>query len=286
MIYIFLSVFFNAILFIILKLFSRFNINTLQALVVNYITAFTVGLFFTDETFEYALLIQKKWYLGSVLLSFLFITVFYATALTSQRNGLSVASVASKMSVIIPICFGVLLYNEKLGIFKLLGIVLALSAVYLTSKKEEGAWSDLKNVYFPIVVFFGAGSIDTGLKILQADFLPENEIALFSSHTFFMAFAIGVIVIGINVIKNKTKIYGKNCIAGVILGIPNYFSLYFLIKMLDSEVFESSTIFTIHNVAIVTLTTLVGIVFFNEKISLRNGIGIMAALIAILLVTN
>jgi drug/metabolite transporter (DMT)-like permease len=82
------------------------------------------------------------------------------------------------------------------------------------------------------------------------------------------------------------KITGKSILGGIVLGIPNYFSLYYLIKMLDSQVFESSTIFTIHNVAIVIVSTLIGILFFKEKISLRNGIGITLALIAIYLVTN
>lgn len=286
MTYIILSVLFNAVLFVILKLYSRFEINTLQALVVNYFTAFIIGLFFTEVDFDYNHIIEKEWYKGSFMLGFLFIGVFYATAITSQRNGLSVASVASKMSVIIPISFGVLLFNEKLGIAKIIGIIMALVAVYFTSKKEKGAVSDSKNLLFPLLVFFGAGAIDTSLKILQNDYLPENEISLFSSHTFLMAFLVGVVVIIINVIKNKMKIKGKNILAGFILGVPNYFSLYYLIKMLDSEVFESSTIFTIHNVAIVMVSTLVGILFFNEKISMRNAIGIAMALLAIFLVTS
>ncbi|HRE77300.1 MAG TPA: GRP family sugar transporter [Flavobacterium sp.] len=286
MIYIVLSVLFNAVLFVILKLFSRFNINTLQALVVNYFTAFVMGLFFCEVAFDYSKIIEKQWYPGSFMLGFLFIGVFYATAITSQRNGLSVASVASKMSVIIPISFGVLLFNEKLGIAKIIGIIMALIAVYFTSKKEKGTASDSKNLLFPLLVFVGAGAIDTSLKVLQNDYLPENEISLFSSHTFLMAFSVGIIIIGINIIKTKTKINGKNILAGIILGIPNYFSLYYLIKMLDSEVFESSTIFTIHNVAIVMVSTLVGILFFNEKISMRNAIGIAMALLAIFLVTS
>jgi drug/metabolite transporter (DMT)-like permease len=285
-IYIVLSVLFNAVLFVILKLFSRFNINKLQALVVNYFAAFAMGLLLTETAFDYNQITQKTWYIGSFLLGFLFIGVFYATALTSQRNGLSVASVASKMSVIIPICFGVILFNENLGIAKIIGILMALVAVYFTSKKEEGAIADSKNLLYPILVFFGAGAIDTSLKILQNDYLPENEISLFSSHTFLMAFMVGIVLIGINIVKNKTKIKGKNIAAGIILGIPNYFSLYYLIKMLDSEVFESSTIFTIHNVAIVMVSTLVGILFFKEKISIRNAIGIAMALLAIFLVTS
>lgn len=286
MIYIVLSVLFNAVLFVILKLFSRFNINTLQALVVNYFTAFAMGLVLSDQSFNLSEIVHKSWYPGSFMLGFLFISVFYVTAVTSQRNGLSVASVASKMSVIIPISFGVWLFGETLGIAKILGIILALIAVYFTAKKEEGAVADSKNLIFPILVFFGAGAIDTSLKVLQNDYLPTEEISLFSSHTFLMAFTIGVFLIGIAIIKNKMKITGKSILGGIVLGIPNYFSLYYLIKMLDSEVFESSTIFTIHNVAIVMVSTLVGIVFFKEKISFRNGIGIALALTAIFLVTS
>ena len=286
MIYILLSVLFNAVLFIILKLFSRFNINTLQALVVNYFTAFAMGLLFSKEEFEYAEIVKKTWFTGSFLLGFLFIGVFYVTALTSQRNGISVASVASKMSVIIPVCFGVLLYNESMGFAKIIGVLLALIAVYFSSKKEEGSIADYKNILLPVLVFFGAGAIDTSLKIMQNNYLPSEEIAMFSSHTFLMAFSVGIVLIGFNILKNKMKITGKSILGGIVLGIPNYFSLYYLIKMLDSRVFESSTIFTIHNVAIVVVSTLVAILFFKEKITMRNGIGIALAIVAIFLVTN
>lgn len=286
MIYILLSVLFNALLFVILKLFSRFNVNTLQALVVNYFTAFAMGLLFSIEDFEYAEIVDKNWYTGSFLLGFLFIAVFYVTALTSQRNGISVASVASKMSVIIPVCFGVILYNESMGFIKIIGVILAVIAVYFSSKKEEGSIADYKNLLLPVLVFFGAGAIDTSLKIMQNNYLPSEEIAMFSSHTFLMAFSIGMVLIGFNIMKNKMRITGKNILGGVVLGIPNYFSLYYLIKMLDSRVYESSTIFTIHNVAIVIVSTLVAVLFFKEKITLRNGMGIALALIAIFLVTN
>lgn len=286
MIYILVSVLFNTILFILFKLFKKFTINTLQALIVNYLTAFAMGLFFSDASFNLSEIIKKQWYTGSILLSFLFIGVFYAMAVTAQKSGLSVASVAAKMSVIIPISFGVFLFNEKLGIAKIIGILMALLAVYLTSKKEKGTVTEVKNLLYPMLVFLGTGVIDTSLKILQNDYLPENEIPLFSSNTFLMAFCIGMLLIGIQIRKNNVKVKGKNILAGIILGVPNYFSLYYLIKMLESEVFESSTIFTIHNVAIVMVSTVVGILFFKEKISMRNAIGIVMALAAIFLVTS
>lgn len=285
MIYLLLSILFNAVLFIIIKLFAKFNIDALQALVVNYFVAFGVGLFFLDTSFSPQIIISQEWFKGSILLGFIFISTFYVTTITSQRNGLSVASVASKMSVIIPIILGVFLYNETLGSVKILGIIIALIAVYFTSKKETGEIQQASNLVFPILVFIGAGTIDSSLKYLQTFHVPSNQIGLFSSVTFFCAFSVGILILVFLSLKGKIKFAGRNILGGIALGLPNFFSLYYLVKMLEAKAFESATLFTIHNIAIVLVSTFVGILFFKERISMRNALGIGLALFALFLVT-
>jgi drug/metabolite transporter (DMT)-like permease len=284
-IYLLLSILFNAVLFIIIKLFAKFNIDALQALVVNYFVAFGVGLFFLDTSFSPNIIISQEWFKGSILLGFIFISTFYVTTITSQRNGLSVASVASKMSVIIPIILGVFLYDETLGSVKILGIIIALIAVYFTSKKETGEIQQASNLVFPILVFIGAGTIDSSLKYLQTFLLPSNQIGLFSSVTFFCAFSVGILILVFLSLKGKIKFAGRNILGGIALGLPNFFSLYYLVKMLEAKAFESATLFTIHNIAIVLVSTFVGILFFKERISMRNALGIGLALFALFLVT-
>ena len=285
MIYLLLSILFNAVLFIIIKLFAKFNIDALQALVVNYFVAFGVGLFFLDTSFSPQIIISQEWFKGSVLLGFIFISTFYVTTITSQRNGLSVASVASKMSVIIPIILGVFLYDETLGSVKILGIIIALIAVYFTSNKETGEIQQASNLVFPILVFIGAGTIDSSLKYLQTFHVPSNQIGLFSSVTFFCAFSVGILILVFLSLKGKIKFAGRNILGGIALGLPNFFSLYYLVKMLETKAFESATLFTIHNIAIVLVSTFVGILFFKERISMRNALGIGLALFALFLVT-
>ena len=285
MIYLLLSILFNAVLFIIIKLFAKFNIDALQALVVNYFVAFGVGLFFLDTSFSPNIIISQEWFKGSILLGFIFISTFYVTTITSQRNGLSVASVASKMSVIIPIILGVFLYDETLGNVKILGIIIALIAVYFTSKKETGEIQQASNLVFPILVFIGAGTIDSSLKYLQTFHVPFNQIGLFSSVTFFCAFSVGILILVFLSLKGKIKFAGRNILGGIALGLPNFFSLYYLVKMLEAKAFESATLFTIHNIAIVLVSTFVGILFFKERISMRNALGIGLALFALFLVT-
>ena len=68
------------------------------------------------------------------------------------------------------------------------------------------------------------------------------------------------------------------------MGIPNYYSIVFLIKALQIKGIESSTLFTINNVGIVVASTIVGLIIFKESFSLKNKIGIALAIIGIVLV--
>lgn len=112
-------------------------------------------------------------------------------ALTAQKNGLSVASVASKMSVIIPIVFGVYVCNESLGFQKIIGILMALVAVYLTSVKAKAENVITQTLYLPILLFSGSGIIDTSINY----FTPDDKIPLFSGLIFGFAFIIGTVIL-------------------------------------------------------------------------------------------
>ncbi len=280
-----LSICASSLLFVIFKLFEKHNINTLQAIVINYFAACLFGLYNYNAPIVVKDVINSNWFIGAIVLGFLFISIFNVMALTAQRNGISVASVSSKMSVIIPIIFGLYAYNESLGIQKLLGIIVALVAVYLASVKSKSEILNIKSLWLPTLLFFGSGIIDTSIKYIETTYLPENGIPIFSASIFFIAGLIGVSIL---IIKGPKKYFNfnfKTILGGIVLGIANYYSIYTLLKALNAEHFESSTIFTVNNVAIVMLSTLIGLLFFKEKLLVKNWIGIALAIIAIVLVT-
>lgn len=281
MIYLLLSILSSTGIFILFKLFKKYNINTLQAIVVNYVSACVCGLFFYDGNISPSDILNSDWFIAAFGLGFLFITMFNVMALTAQKNGLSVASVASKMSVIIPVIFGLFVYNESIGIQKTIGILLALVAVYLTSIKKKERTVLTQTIYLPILLFFGSGIIDTSINY----FAPDDKIPLFSAVIFGFAFLIGSCVLAYKSITQKSKFELKSIPLGLTLGIVNYASIYFLLKSLRVDGFESSTLFTVNNVAIVALSTLVGLFIFREKILIKNWVGIIIALIAITLVS-
>lgn len=263
------------------KLFDKHRVNTLQAIVVNYIIASSCGILFYDQEVNLSDTVGETWFSAAVGLGILFISIFNVMALTAQKNGLSVASVASKMSVIIPILFGIIIYKESIAFQKLSGIILALVAVYLTSIKAKTDTTLSKSVYLPLILFLGSGVIDTSVN----HFAPEGNMSLFLSIIFACAGIIGFLIVCYNRATNKIKLNSKSIPFGIALGIVNYGSMYFLLKALRVNGYETSSVFTINNVAIVTVSCILGLLLFKEVISKKNWIGITLAIISIVLVT-
>jgi drug/metabolite transporter (DMT)-like permease len=285
LIYLLLSILASTTIFVVFKLFERYQINTLQAIVANYITACICGLLSHHPTVEITKITPYKWVYGAIALGFLFIAVFNLMALTAQRNGLSVASVASKMSVVIPVVFGLYAYNESISFQKVFGIILALIAVYLAAIKTRTSINFKQGLLLPFLLFLGSGIIDTSIKYLETTYVAKNDIPIFSATIFGCAAIIGIVILVYKAFSNTFKFELKNGIGGIILGIINYYSIFYLLKALQFDGLESSTLFTVNNVAIVMASTLVGLFLFKESISKKNWLGISLAVISIVLVT-
>tara|TARA_R110002050_G_scaffold291053_1_gene445121 strand:+ start:61 stop:924 length:864 start_codon:yes stop_codon:yes gene_type:complete len=284
LIYLFFSILIATGLFVVFKYFGIYKVDTLKAIFINYIVAFSLGFAFAEREFYFAEIPSQPWFFGALFLGALFVAIFFVMAMTAQRNGVSAASVAGKMSVVIPVFFGVFLYNESVTFLKIIGIIIALIAVYLASVKENKVVSNKAGLLFPILLFLGSGTIDTTLKYVEVMFVPKSDVSIFSGSLFGIAAIFSLFVLLIQSIKKREAFGFKNVIAGIALGIPNYFSIVFLIKALQTEGFESSTLFTINNVGVVILSTLVGILIFKEQFSIKNKIGVALAILGIVIV--
>ena len=284
MIFLLLSILFSTGLFVIFKYFGIYKIDVLKAIFVNYIVAFSMGFFFAERQIPISEIYLQPWFSGALFLGALFVSIFFVMAMTAQKNGVSVTSIAGKMSVVVPVFFGIILYNESVTFLKIVGIIMALIAVYLSSVKEEKSEKN-GTLLLPILLFIGSGTIDTLLKYIQENYVADEDVSIFSGSLFGIAGAFAFFILVIKTIKKRASFGYKNIIAGIILGVPNYYSIIFLIKALQNKNFESSTLFTINNVAIVVVSTLVGLFFFKEKFSVKNKVGVAMAILGIVLVT-
>lgn len=279
-----MSVLFSSILFVIFKLYSVYRIQTLYAIITNYFTAALVSTLFYTNGVTSRGITAKPWFWGTLALGILFILVFNVIAKTAQQLGVSVASVATKMSFVIPVVFGVLIYNEELAPVKIVGIFLAMAAVYFSSIKKQKMAIDKMAFILPVLAFLGSGLIDVGIGYFQEQHMEVSDFPLFSTIVFLAAGSTGIVFILLRSIGTPLRSNFRNLLAGIVLGIPNYFTVHFLLRALKSETLNSATVFTVNNVAVVLLSTLLGIALFKERLSPKNWSGIVLSVVSILLV--
>ena len=273
---------------VLFKYFGKYGVNNLQAIIVNYFTAGTLSLIVTynnDIKISLPDIIYSTYIIPSLIIGFLFIVTFNLLAFGTQKIGIAISTVANKMSMIIPVIIGISLFSEKLGMFKLIGIVLAISAIYMTSTKSGKLSFDKKFLPIILLIFFGQGMADGTLSWAQKFSINDENTPLFFASVFLIAGILGSVFLIYETIKNGFKLEFKNLIWGIGLGIPNYLTLHFFVRSLQSPIFESSQVFPIVNMGVIVLTALAGILLFREKLSFFNWGGILVAVLAISLIT-
>ncbi len=274
-----LTILSSSLIFVIFKLFSKFSIDTFQAIVFNYFTAFICGIFITNEPWVNTSENLESWGIYALICSTLFISLFLLMGKSAQTNGLARTSVAVKMSMAVSILSMVIYYNEPLGILKITGISMAFLGVYLVSKsdgvkKQSAGW-------MLFVLFIGSGILDFILNFVQNQPFAYFNSSMFTGFGFLSAGCIGFIILIIQVIRKKQSIALKNIIAGIALGVPNYFSIYMLIESYSSTTLEDSTVISIANVSIVAISNIIGFSIFKEKLTSLKIIGLACSIAAI-----
>jgi drug/metabolite transporter (DMT)-like permease len=291
MLYLVVGILCNIILLLILKSFQKFKVSSFPAIIVNYIMAGCISLLFTSPKSVY--IEATHLWLPSLALGALFCSIFFLISLTIERNGVSVATVSNKMSVVIPVILAFIIYKDSPHLLKILGIIMALLSVFLVSSSSVNQTADATSsikpnkikALLPLAVFFGSGMIDSIVNYVQKKLVhSEIETACFSGLSFFAAALIGMIAF-MFFYKDKSKLdIKRTLIAGTILGLPNYFSIYFIMKAIDANFIESSVLYPLLNVAVVLGSTLGAYLFFAEKLSFKNIAGIALSVLAIALI--
>lgn len=284
MLYLILTILLNVIIFIQFKIFDRYGIDQLQAIVVNYFTCAIIGSMLLGSFPVSAASVSQPWFYWAVGMGALFISLFNLIAWRTAKDGMTTTTTANKLSLVIPVVCAAWLYHEEITILKIIGIAIALPAVYFTAH-IKGEDEKPRSLLWPAILFIGSGSLDTLVKYVEQSYLADTPTQTsYTIHVFLSAFIIGLAVITILCLKGKMKLGWRNILAGVVLGIPNYFSIYFLIKLLHSDFLHSSASIPVNNIGIVLLTTIAAIIFFREKETPQRIFGLVLSIISIILI--
>lgn len=289
MIFLFGSIILTSYLVLSFKLAERLNLNAFQVIVFNYITCVITGSIFNGGFPIDQSVLQSEWFPWALVMGTLFISLFNVVAATTQYVNVAVASVAYKLSLVIPFIFSIYLYNEKATAWKMMGIAVALVAVILTCwpNRSTGQNSSKKTyllVLLPLVLFIGSGLLDTMIKYVEHRFLDESNKNDYLITAFSSAAVVGVLILAYQLLAKKQRFSLKALLLGISVGIPNYFSIWCLVQVLKAFPENSSMIIPVNNMGIVLFSTLIAWLIFKEKLSPVNWIGVILSLGAIALI--
>ena len=274
------------VLIVLFKLFAKLNIDNLQALIVNYFVAGICGLYFSDVEFSFNQIITAPWLLHAIIIGILFIVTFNLYAIGTQKVGIAVTTVANKLSLFIPVAIALIIYpNEQITILKIVGFLLAVVGIYLSSTKNKKLSFDKKYLWLIIIVFIGQGIADTVFNHAQQTVVDDVDKGLFFMCLLLMAGISGIFILIGKSIKTKPQFKLKDLIGGIALGLPNFASLIFFFNALESSGLEASQVFPVVSMGVVVFSALVGLILFKEKLSGANWLGLGFAVLSIFIIT-
>jgi drug/metabolite transporter (DMT)-like permease len=268
---------------VILKYYGKFKVETLYGIVWNYLVCALIGLLFVENYSIITDFIFWKHAWLSGILGFSFIAFFILIGKSTQFLGVATTTTAFKLSFAIPTIIAVILYNHHLTALQWSGILLAILAVIAISFDSKGLSTghNAKAIYImPLLIFIGCGLNDALFNFIQIKLLPDGWQHIITISIFFSAFLFGLLLS----IYKKDFYKPRNILGGIVLGIPNYGSLYFLLLALQRTGLESSKLFPINNLGIVVFSAILGRLLFQENFSRQKALGIILAILSIVLI--
>ncbi len=283
MLYLILSIIGSLSVGVLLKIIKKLPIDIYQIIIINYIS--TVGLSslifkpsfsMVDSNFPYALVIT----LGLLLPS-----IFIFQYLSIKHTGIIKTDIAQRMSLFIPIMASIFIFKENITILRYISLFLGFIAVYFILSKADKDSKELnaKNVLFLICVFVGFGVIDILFKQMALYAVVPYTTTL--SSVFVLALIFSIIFYSIFCIVKKIPltITKYTLLFGIIIGVLNFGNIYFYLNAHKAFSENPTIVFAGMNYGVIVFGTLIGYFGFKEKLSKKNGVGLILAIIAIAL---
>jgi drug/metabolite transporter (DMT)-like permease len=278
MLYLILSIICSVTVGVIFKITRKYNCNPIQIITFNYVFAILFCYFtFSPNLDEVTANAPWNIYLS---IGILLPVVFLFLVASIKHMGIVKTDAAQRLSLFIPILSAWFIFKEEFNSYKVIGLVIGFLALLLILRKpsenEQNKW------FYPVVVLLGFGVIDILFKQIALYSTLPYTTSLFI--VFDIALAVSLLIVIYDTVLKKVKLELKNILFGGLVGLFNFGNILFYLKAHKEFAENPSTVFAGMNMGVIVLGSLVGMIFFKEKLSKINFSGVILALIAIVFI--
>jgi multidrug transporter EmrE-like cation transporter len=273
--------------FLLLTLLSSLSISMIlkvnetrqgERLVVagaNYVVASILGVLLSEGS---DLNIGWKWALVAAGIGVWFVAGFMLLMRSIRALGLAVPTCVARLSMLVPVGGSILMYGEDPVPIRMAGIAIGIGAFVLLGFSQRtpapGRTLAGATIVLPGALFLVMGFNDFGMKIAQESGVDKGAF-------LFHVFGTAALFCWLAVAARRTGIRRHDILLGSLLGIPNYFSSYFLIAALKH--LPSGIVFPALGAGGVVMVTAAGFLIWRELPNRAGLIGIALAALAVAL---
>ncbi|MGF7217624.1 drug/metabolite transporter (DMT)-like permease [Spirosoma lacussanchae] len=297
MLLLFLSILLSVVLLLNFRLFPRYDINTFQAIVFNYTVCFLTGYALLPAGQTFSVDFSQTWTWLALALGVGFILTFLLSGVSTQRMGITATSLANNLSLVIPVCFSLFVFgtgSKQFDALNYIGLVLALVAVGLSTYKKsaepvEGQPPARRlgaGVLLPVAVFLCYGTTNTMINYMNLRYIPTTDKTVQVTLTMVLgAIVAGYAMLVVRLVQGRETFQARSLVGAVTLGVPNFLSFYTLLLALSAFGGNGALVYPLYNIGVILVAALVAALFFQERLSTANKIGLALAVLAIGLIS-
>lgn len=294
--YLILAVLSSALMAIILKIFSTEGENRYSILMGNYLACVIVGFLSLPEK-SLILRMDGITLICSVIGGFLFTAGLVSMQIGIRINGAALTAAFARLGLIVPLMLSIFTFRERPGILQIAGILLVLAALWVissqpdereqagrreTGRPEESERSDRANIPVLLMTLLMCGASDAMAKVYeQVGERAKDE--LYYMCIFLTAFLITCVLAYHEYRKTGKKVSGRMMLAGLAVGIPNYYSSFLLLKALVH--LPAFIVYPCFSTGAILVVTLASALLLHEKLN-RNKLAGLVLIMAALVLLN
>lgn len=271
----------SASMTLVLKLFRTQSGNRFGILLGNYLTCVVIALFSLPHTS-----MLWKWSTSTVLLGIIgggfFVAALVAMQTSVRVNGATLTAAFAKLGLVVSLIVSVVWFGERPGAMQLIGIVLVLSAIIVmhVGPKKDAEQAKKTSLWLLLLTLLTGGCGDGMAKVFdQLGNAGENVLYIF--WVFFTSCVLTALLALWERRRSGKRIVLKEFAAGVLVGIPNYYSSYLLLVALSR--LPALLVFPVFSTGTILLVFFFSVLFFRERPTKRQLAGILLILASLVL---
>ncbi|MBD3218343.1 MAG: EamA family transporter [candidate division Zixibacteria bacterium] len=205
-----------------------------------------------------------------------FFLAFIYYQISVRNHGVGLSGAFAKLGILVPMTLSLLFWKEYPTQIQWLGITIAVFSIVIVNWPQKKSLKNAIRLSLLLLFLFG-GISEFSNKVFQK-YAFQDHRALFLFINFLIAFAFSLIT----TLKKKLPVKRRDLVTGILVGIPNLFSSYFLIMALDKM--TAAVVFPAYSAGTIVIINLVGLLFFKEKLSRLEIAAVILIIISLVLI--